>query len=90
MKLLARGPSSPHYLTVLIGRDRNGNWTAREENGMFGGVFVKPACALKYALFESGRRSERLVEISLVSELDIFPNDNLVSRKCTSAEKLPP
>jgi hypothetical protein len=56
---------------VFIGRNRRGNWVAREQNGLFGGLFVNRAQALKYALFENGHHPETIVELSREIELEI-------------------
>ena len=56
---------------VFVGRNRRGNWVAREQNGIFGGLFVNRAQAFKYALFENGRHPETIVEVSREIELDI-------------------
>lgn len=61
-----RGPS-----TIFVGPNRRGNWVAREQNGIFGGVFVNRAQALKYALFQNGYHPETIVEMSCEIELDI-------------------
>ena len=58
-------------IIVFIGRNGRGNWIAREQNGLFGGLFVNRAQALKYALFENGHRPETIVEVSREIELDI-------------------
>ena len=55
---------------VLVGRNRRGNWIAREQNGLFGGLFVNRAEAIKYALFETGRHPETIIELSREIELD--------------------
>jgi len=55
---------------VLIGRNRSGNWIAREQNGLFGGLFVNRARAIRYALFENGRHPETIIELSSEIELD--------------------
>ncbi len=70
---LAEPPScSPTASTIVfIGRNRRGNWVAREQNGLFGGLFVNRAQALKYALFENGHHPETVVEVSREIELDI-------------------
>lgn len=44
---------------ILIGRDRRGNWIAREQNGLFGGLFVNRAEAIKYALSRTAAISKR-------------------------------
>jgi len=70
---LAEPPSrSPALSTVVfIGRNRRGHWVAREQNGLFGGLFVDRAQAFKYALFETGRHPETIVELSRDVELDV-------------------
>jgi hypothetical protein len=45
--------SSPSAI-VFIGRNRRGQWVAQQQNGLFGGLFVNRAQAVKYALFENG------------------------------------
>ena len=62
-------PATSHV--VFVGRNRRGNWVAREQNGIFGGLFVNRAQAFKYALFENGRHPETIVEVSREIELDI-------------------
>ena len=64
---------------VFIGRNRTGDWVAQEQNGLYGGLFVNRAQAIKYALFENGHRPEAIVEVSRELELDMsdtqpFPN----------------
>jgi hypothetical protein len=56
---------------VFIGKNRRGNWVAQEQNGLYGGLFVNRAEALKYALFENGRHPETIVELSREIELDM-------------------
>jgi hypothetical protein len=63
-------PSSPSTI-VFIGRNSRGNWVAQEQNGLYGGLFVNRAQALKYALFENGRHPETIVEVSREIELDM-------------------
>jgi hypothetical protein len=66
---------------VFIGRDRSGHWVAQEQNGLFGGLFVSRAQAIKYALFENGDHPETIVELVREIELDM--------RKRVSAEPAP-
>ena len=56
---------------VLIGRNGKGNWVVREQNGLFGGLFVNRAAAVKYALFENGNHRETLVELPREIEFDL-------------------
>jgi len=54
---------------VLIGRDNRGRWIAREQHGRFGGLFVSREHAVKYALFENGRRRDAIIELATEVEL---------------------
>ncbi len=56
---------------VIVGRNSRGNWVAREKNGLFGGLFVSRAQAVKYALFENGHHPETIILSSNVVELDM-------------------
>ena len=56
---------------VIIGRNSRGNWVAQENNGLFGGLFVSRAQAVKYALFENGHHPETIVLTSNIVELDM-------------------
>ncbi|MGY3591762.1 hypothetical protein ACVIGB_008657 [Bradyrhizobium sp. USDA 4341] len=56
---------------VYVGRNRVGNWVAREQRGVFGGLFVSRAQALKYARFENGGDSDSIIEVTREIELDI-------------------
>ncbi len=56
---------------VIIGRNSRGNWVAQENNGLFGGLFVSHAQALKYALFENGHHPETIVLATTIVELDM-------------------
>jgi hypothetical protein len=62
--------SSPSTI-VFIGRNSRGQWVAQEQNGLFGGLFVNRAQAVKYALFENGRHPETIIELSRGIELDM-------------------
>ncbi|MCP1755693.1 hypothetical protein [Bradyrhizobium elkanii] len=56
---------------IYVGRNRIGNWVACEERGVFGGLFVTRAQALKYALFENGGDSDSIIEVTREIELYI-------------------
>ncbi len=55
---------------VFIGRNRRGQWVAQEQNGLYGGLFVSHAQAVKYALFENGHHPETIIELARDIELD--------------------
>lgn len=67
--------------TVFVGRNRRGIWVAREQNGIFGGLFVNRAHAFKYALFENGHHPEAIIEVSREIELDIPANPQLAGTR---------
>jgi hypothetical protein len=56
---------------VFIGRNSHGQWVAQEQNGLFGGLFVNRAQAVKYALFENGQHPESIIELSREIEFDM-------------------
>jgi hypothetical protein len=62
--------SSPSTI-VFIGKNSRGNWVAQEQSGLYGGLFVSRAQAVKYALFENGHHPETIVELSRELELDL-------------------
>lgn len=64
---------------VFIGRNRRGNWVTQQQNGLYGGLFVNRAEAVKYALFENGRRPETIVELSREIELDMGRSNRAVA-----------
>ena len=73
--------SSPSTI-VFIGRNHRGQWIAQEQNGLYGGLFVSRAQAIKYALFENGQHPETIVELPREIELDMgqSPNSNVSQR----------
>jgi hypothetical protein len=56
---------------VLIGRNSRGQWVAREQNGLYGGLFVSRTAAVRYALFENGHHPEAILCSANLLELDI-------------------
>jgi hypothetical protein len=64
-------PPSCGSALVLIGKNNRGQWVAQEQNGLFGGLFVNRADAVRYALFENGRHPEAVIEIPGMLELDM-------------------
>ena len=70
MKLVEPPSCSSLSTVVFIGRNRRGQWVAQEQNGLYGGLFVSRAQAIKYALFENGRHPETIIELSGEIELE--------------------
>ena len=71
MKLVEPPSCSSASAIVFIGKNKGGRWVAQEQNGLYGGLFVSRAQALKYALFENGHHPETIVELALEIELDM-------------------
>ena len=62
------GLESPLF---LVGKDRHGNWVARDQSGLCGGLFVGRDEALKFARAENGNRPQAIVMVDEVLELDM-------------------
>jgi hypothetical protein len=71
VKLVEPPSCSSTSTIVFIGKNKRGNWVAQEQNGLYGGLFVNRAQAVKYALFENGHHPETIVELSREIELDM-------------------
>ena len=67
-KIAASGSDNSFF---LLGRNSRGQWVAQDQSGRRGGLFVNRAAALKFALFENGRRPELIVNIPGIFELDL-------------------
>lgn len=81
MKLVEPPSCSRRVSTVFVGRNRCGNWVVREQNGIFGGLFVNRAQAFKYTLFENDHHPEAIVELSREIELDIPANPQVAGTR---------
>lgn len=44
----------------IVGRDGEGRWIARDEQGHAGGVFADRAAAVHFAMMESGHRTDAI------------------------------
>jgi hypothetical protein len=81
-------PPSCHNAIVFVGRNSRGQWVAREQNGLFGGLFVSHAAAVRYALFENGHHPETIISSASPLELDMsrLPPDQI---QADAVEALP-
>ncbi|MES5481804.1 hypothetical protein QMZ05_03535 [Bradyrhizobium sp. INPA03-11B] len=70
MKLVEPPSCSAASTIVFIGRNHRGQWVAQQQNGLYGGLFVNRAQAVKYALFENGQHPEMIIELSRELELN--------------------
>jgi hypothetical protein len=64
-------PPSSTSTVVLIGRNSRGGWVAQEQNGLYGGLFINRAEAVRYALFENGHHPEAIITAPDAFELDM-------------------
>src|SRR6266850_5674948 len=71
VKLVEPPSCSSASRIVFIGRNSRGHWVAQEQNGLYGGLFVNRAQAVKYALFENGHHPETVIELSREIELNM-------------------
>jgi hypothetical protein len=71
VKLVEPPSCSATSAIVFIGQNHRGQWIAQEQNGLYGGLFVSRAQAIKYALFENGHHPETIIELSRGIELDM-------------------
>jgi hypothetical protein len=71
VKLVEPPSCSTASTIVFVGKNSRGQWVAREQNGLYGGLFVNRAQAVKYALFENNHHPETIIELPLI-ELDMI------------------
>jgi hypothetical protein len=88
VKLVEPPSRSAASTIVFIGKNRRGNWVAQEQNGLYGGLFVNRAQAIKYALFENGHHPETIVELSREIELDMGGKISFSDSLAASAQRV--
>jgi hypothetical protein len=54
-----------------IGRNSHGNWVVQDQLGLCGGLFIDRAHAVKFAMFENGKRPQAVIMVPGVLELDV-------------------
>jgi hypothetical protein len=84
VKLVEPPSCSSASTIVFIGKNSRGQWIAQEQNGLYGGLFVSRAQAVKYALFENGHHPETIIELPREIELDMgskLPSSAAVARR---------
>ncbi len=85
-------PSSSHSNAslFLVGRNSHGEWVVRDKSGLRGGLFVNRAEALRYAMFENGRRPQAVIMVPGVLELELASSDRATRLASPSASLLLP
>jgi hypothetical protein len=56
---------------LLVGKNGHGQWVVRSQRGSRGGLFVDRSHALKFAMFETGRRPQAVIMVPGILELDM-------------------
>jgi hypothetical protein len=56
---------------VLVGKNHCGQWVVQHQKGLFGGLFVDRAKAMRFALDENGHQPQSVVVVSDVLEFDM-------------------
>jgi hypothetical protein len=57
--------------TPQSGRDRDGHWVVQGPKGLSGGLFIDRAEAVKFAMYESGKRPQAVIMVPGTLELDM-------------------
>ena len=70
-----------------VGRNSRGNWVVQDQNGLRGGLFVDRAEALKFAMFENGKRPQAVIMVPGILELDMSGKPAATDR---AADDVPP
>ena len=65
---------------LLVGKNSRGNWVVRDQDGLRGGLFVARAEAIKFAMFENGRRPQAVIMVPRLLELDLSTKAATVQR----------
>lgn len=74
--------SNLSHTLLLVGQNSSGQWIVRNQCGSRGGLFVDRAHAhaIKFAMFESGRRPQAVIMVPGVLDLDLSINPNAIVR----------
>lgn len=54
-----------------IGRNSRGNWVVQDKNHTCGGLFIDRAEAVRFAMFENGRKRQAVIMVPETMELDL-------------------
>ena len=81
-------PSCSRSSLFLVGRNSRGNWVVQDQNGLRGGLFVDRAEALKFAMFENGKRPQAVIMVPGILELDMSRKPHAAGAS-TSATQIP-
>ena len=54
-----------------VGKNRDGHWVVQDSMGLRGGLFLDRAEAIKFAMYESGKRPQAVIMVPGTLELDM-------------------
>ena len=69
-----------------IGRNSHGNWVVQDQLGFCGGLFIDRAQAIKFAMFENGKRPQAVIMVPGVLELDVNAKPRAGQRSTANAQ----
>jgi hypothetical protein len=73
--------TSPGASRFLIGKDSHGRWVAQDQRGLCGGLFISRAEAMRFAMFENGRRPQAVIMVPGIIELDMTRSAKAIQRQ---------
>jgi hypothetical protein len=74
----------------FIGTDSRGNWVVRDQAGLCGGLFINRSEALRFAMFENGRRPRAVIMFPGVLDLSIGALAKAVANNSTGVAEAKP
>jgi hypothetical protein len=74
------------HFPMLIGKNSRGQWVVRSQDGLSGGLFVNRTEALRYALFENGRRTDAVIMVPGCLELALNEPANVPATAALARE----
>lgn len=64
-------PSRQSAQVFYIGRNSRGNWVVQDKHHTCGGLFIDRAEAVRFAMFENGRKRQAVIMVPETMELDL-------------------
>jgi hypothetical protein len=61
---------SSRFPRFFVGKDSRGRWVVQDRQGLCSGLFVNRTDAIRYAMFEGGRRPQAVIMVPGVIELE--------------------
>jgi hypothetical protein len=71
---------------LFMGTDSRGNWIVLDQAGLCGGLFVNRSEALRFAMFENGRRPRAVIMVPGILEFSIGEPAKAVAKDSSVVE----